>query len=120
MTPAIVISSPDDHQLRSVNRDLAAPTMKCATRETIAAQITQAKPAVTTKLDPPGAPETPATIPKTAASPSLARYTAPEIQLEPVLCQVSRPRMRLSRPCGSSPGTAGGAADRLSSTARAC
>ena len=33
MTPASVISSPDDHQLRSVTSDLAAPTKKWATSE---------------------------------------------------------------------------------------
>ena len=34
--------------------------------------IAPASPAVSTELEPPVAPETPATIPNTAASPSLA------------------------------------------------
>jgi hypothetical protein len=44
ITPAAVISSPDDHQLRSVKSDLAAPTKKCATSDTAAAQMTAGVP----------------------------------------------------------------------------
>src|SRR3981189_3183220 len=43
-TPASVISRPADHQLRSVKRDLAAPTRKWATRETAAATTTPVVP----------------------------------------------------------------------------
>src|SRR2546423_15118918 len=39
ITPASVISRPADHQLRSVTSDLAAPTRKCAIKETIAAAM---------------------------------------------------------------------------------
>src|SRR5579864_3900824 len=69
--------------------------------------VAPARPAVSTKLDPPVAPETPATIPKTAPRPSLAPYTAPEIQLDPLWCHCSRPSMRLVSPPGlSTPATA--------------
>src|SRR2546428_13713003 len=44
ITPATVISNPEDHQLRRVNSDLAAPTTKCATNETTAAHSTAGGP----------------------------------------------------------------------------
>src|SRR3989442_4191286 len=44
ITPATVISNPEDHQLRRVNSDLAAPTTKCATSETTAAHSTAGVP----------------------------------------------------------------------------
>src|SRR2546428_12777149 len=44
ITPATVISNPEDHQLRRVNSDLAAPTTKCATSETTAAHSTAGGP----------------------------------------------------------------------------
>src|SRR2546427_12267004 len=44
MTPARVISSPADHQVRSVKRDFDAPTRKCAISDTIAAVITPVVP----------------------------------------------------------------------------
>src|SRR5690349_16326244 len=56
-----------------------------------------ARPAVRTACDPPVAPDTPATIPNTAARPSLAPYMAPEIQPPPLTCHFSRPRIRSRR-----------------------
>src|SRR5437867_2118646 len=44
MTPATVISNPDDHQLRSVNSDLAAPTAKWAISDRAKATTTAVKP----------------------------------------------------------------------------
>ncbi len=37
MSPASVISRPEDHQLRKVKSDFAAPTMKCAMSDTVKA-----------------------------------------------------------------------------------
>src|ERR1700691_4668258 len=42
--PTTVISRPEDHQERTVMRDLAAPTAKCAASETMAAAMTAGVP----------------------------------------------------------------------------